>query len=124
MRLVKVGNNYIRGETLRYIRNHSELKKCFISQKDISEFEQIKYIDKHGENYYICIDHNVAIGFIGVVDRDLRIAVLPTHQNKGYGTFMIKKLKKMKVDFEVKVKKENIVSQNFFKKLKIPYKLV
>jgi ribosomal protein S18 acetylase RimI-like enzyme len=123
MHLVRVGKDYNLGEYVRYLRNCPDFKSSFIQQEDITEQQQIEYMSTHGEDYWVCYDKWQPVGFIGVVDSDLRLAVHPEYQKYEYGTFMINEMKKM-YNFTVKVRKDNHISQKFFTKLNIDYKLV
>ena len=72
---------------IRSLRN--KLKEGFIEQSDIKEEEHHRFMEKHHQNYFICLDNAEPIGFIGSVGGDIRVAVSKSHQKKGVGKFML-----------------------------------
>lgn len=114
-------------EFIRQLRMDPRLKDSFVVSGYISKEEQHNYMEKHGLDYWVCLDiDDNPMGFIGVVDNDLRIAVHPDHRNKGVGSFMldfIKRRVKYK-NMKVKVRKTNPDGQKFFNKHKVPFTLV
>ena len=44
---------------------------------------------QHNNNYYICLDNEEFMGYVGVIDNDIRVATHPDFQGKGVGSFMI-----------------------------------
>jgi len=124
MYLVNIGKNYELGEILRQIRNDKSFIVGFVNHKQITKKEQKKYIDKYGEFYYICYEEEIPVGFIGVVNNDLRLATIPTMQRQGIGRFMVTEIKNLDLKFSVKIRKGNRRSQKFFSNLNITYNLV
>jgi hypothetical protein len=100
---------------IRKLRNHPKIKKNFIQQTYISASQQVKYMKKHQKDYYICLLDDVPAGYIGVIDGDIRIAVLPEFQNKGVGLFLIKNIQKKYKNLQAKIKIKNQVSIQLFK---------
>ena len=112
------------GEFIRLLRLNKELKKSFIKSVEITQEQQESYMLKYGHLYYVCIDeYNNPVGFVGVVNNDLRIAVHPDHRNKGVGTFMLKYILEYFIP-EIKVRKTNLNGQKFFYKHKLKYTVV
>jgi ribosomal protein S18 acetylase RimI-like enzyme len=82
-------------------------------------------MSKYGSNYYVfCLENDVPIGFIGVVDNDLRIAIDPDYKTKGVGSKMLIFILKKYPTLDIKVRKTNISGQQFFDKHKLHYTLV
>jgi ribosomal protein S18 acetylase RimI-like enzyme len=124
MYLVRVGKDPHRVEFVRILRNHKDLLPGFIVQTEITKEQQAKYMEKHGEDYYICInDNHKQVGYVGVVEKDIRLAVLPEFQRQGYAEFMVRTISQ-RYDFKVKIKRNNIASQKLFTKLKLSFEFV
>jgi GNAT superfamily N-acetyltransferase len=96
------------------LRNDKQIKSGFISQEDIPIESHYEYMEKFGEDYYICLDEEDPVGFVGVVNGDIRFAVDKKMQNKGIGNFMISYIKKQYPNASAKVKIENIKSLKCF----------
>lgn len=103
-------------EFIRLLRNDSIISQGFIVQASITQEQQRVYMEKHGKNYYVALDKGVAAGFIGVVDRDLRLAVSKRYQREGIATFMLHEFQKICPDFDVCIKEDNHASRQFFGK--------
>ncbi len=67
-----------------------------------------------GECYYICLIKEKPAGYVGVIDRDIRVATHPDFQGKGVGKFMINQLMEMHSDAFAKVKIDNEASMKLF----------
>jgi GNAT superfamily N-acetyltransferase len=104
-------------EFIRLLRMDPRVAYGFVDHTPITSEQQKKYMANYEKCYYICLADGVPAGFIGVVNRDIRIATLPEYQRKGIGTFMIKELIKKHPDSYARVKINNEISLNFFKKL-------
>ena len=101
-------------EFIRQLRNDERVKGGFIKQEHITQESHLKYMEKYCNNFYIClIDKNPA-GYVGVIDRDIRVATHPDYQGKGVGKFMINALMKLYPDSLAKVKIENKASLRLF----------
>lgn len=112
--LVKNEEKYY--EFIRKLRNDDNLINGFVNQTKITKEQQQQYMKVHKDEYFIALLNNEPVGFIGVVNRDLRLAVAKQHQKKGIATFMLQELMKITSDFNVQIKVDNIASLNFFKK--------
>jgi len=122
MELVDVTPKYY--EFIRFLRTHSDNAKFFIEQVEISELDQIKYMEKHGKDYYVCLLYDEPVGYIGVIDNDIRICTHPNFKGRGIGKFMLQKIKDMYPSATAKIKKDNIASQKLFTSCNVPYKLI
>jgi RimJ/RimL family protein N-acetyltransferase len=79
-------------------------------------------MEKYGNNFYVCLIDGSPAGYVGVIDRDIRVATHPDYQGKGVGKFMINALMKFMInalmklypDSLAKVKIENEASLRLF----------
>lgn len=104
-------------EFIRLLRTNSEIAYGFAKNTPITPEQQKKYMAEYGSCYYICLSDDVPVGFVGAVRDDIRVAVLPGYQRKGVGSFMVKELLKRHPEVYARIKVDNKVSLNFFKKL-------
>lgn len=124
VRLVNLGFHKEYSEFVRQLRNDPTVKKGFIQQRHISFDEHDEYMKKHEGNYYIALSEDFdleedwypPLGYCGVIDGDIRVAVSPEYQGKGVATFMIKEMQKRFPDAFAKVKIENEASLRLFEK--------
>lgn len=119
MKLIQCNPSY--WEFVRNLRNDPNNLHGFINNKYITTEDQITYMTKYNDNYYICLDNNnLPLGFIGNIDGDMRICVKNDSQNQGIGTFMTKEflmIQQKNTSLIAKVKITNIASQKLFKKV-------
>tara|TARA_R110002020_G_scaffold51664_1_gene146093 strand:+ start:202 stop:591 length:390 start_codon:yes stop_codon:yes gene_type:complete len=101
-------------EFIRTLRNMDGVREGFIQQTCITAEVHEKHIKKHGHLYYICIEDGVPMGYVGVIDKDIRVATHPDHQKKGVGKFMINELVKSNPTAIAKIKIENTASVALF----------
>tara|TARA_R110000824_G_scaffold279892_1_gene467989 strand:+ start:510 stop:890 length:381 start_codon:yes stop_codon:yes gene_type:complete len=101
-------------EFIRQLRNDERVKGGFIQQDHIAQENHSKYMEKYGKNFYICLIEGRPAGYVGVIDRDIRVATHPDYQGKGVGKFMINALMKLYPDSLAKVKIENKASLRLF----------
>ena len=133
LQLPKIGYNLVCAEGnpdlwefIRTLRNNESVQHGFIQKSNITPDQQKKYMDEHGKNYFVCFLDEVPVGFIGDVESDIRICVMPEFQNKGIGTWMINNFSKLYPGSLAKVKIENKQSLKSFEKAgyKIKYYLL
>lgn len=101
-------------EFIRELRNSQ--KQGFIQQHEISDFEHYVYMLEHGEDYYIAERNGHQVGFVGVVNGDIRFAVHSDYQGQSIGTKLLKFIKQRYPYCIGKVKKHNIASNKAFEK--------
>jgi len=101
-------------EFIRTLRNMDGVREGFIQQAYITAEVHEKHIKNHGHLYYICIEDRVPVGYVGVIDNDIRVATHPDHQKKGVGKFMISELVKNRPTAIAKIKIENTASVALF----------
>ncbi len=104
-------------EFIRQLRSDPRNQSGFVEQVEITSEQQKKYMEKHNDEYYVAISNTDGpVGFIGVVDNDIRLAVKPEFHGKGVGKFMVSQLNNVLdlTDAFAKVKHDNIGSQKVF----------
>lgn len=109
-------------EFIRNLRN--QLKDSFISKHEITKEEHQKFMIENINCYYIAEisreDTNIRCGFVGVYTKgdyqDIRFAIDPKLQGKGFGTTMLKFIAKEFPFATGKVSKQNTASNKAFEK--------
>jgi ribosomal protein S18 acetylase RimI-like enzyme len=119
-----VGNNPQYFEFIRILRNDSSIKAGFIEQDEISPEQHDLYMKRFFDCYQICLLDNVPVGYVGVVEDDLRVAVSKDFQNLGVGKFMVTEILKLYPNAKVKVKYSNLPSQRLFEGLGFTKELI
>ena len=114
MKLVK--NSYIYWEFIRNLRNMDGVRQGFIEQDIISKESHEQYMKKNSEFFWICIDKGHPIGYIGIIDYDIRIATHPDHQGNGVASYMLNEVMKIFPNAIAKVKVDNPASLRLFEK--------
>jgi len=103
-------------EFIRKLRNLDSVKKGFIKQEKITKKEQQEYMKENGHNFWICLEDLEPVGYVGIIDDDIRVATHPDHQKKGVGTFMINEIMKIYPNAYAKIKIENDASIKLFER--------
>ena len=115
--LILVPNAKEYWDYIRVLRNDPMVRIGFVQRKDITVQQQIKYMEKYGNHYYIGIVNQELVGYIGEIDGDIRVVVAPEFQRKGYGSKMVSLFMELKPDSRPKILKYNLISQMMFEKL-------
>tara|TARA_R100000458_G_C8274679_1_gene249690 strand:- start:2103 stop:2486 length:384 start_codon:yes stop_codon:yes gene_type:complete len=102
-------------EFIRNLRNHDDVKTGFIQQENITQFQHKMHMMLREECYYICLIDEEPAGYVGVIEKDIRVATHPDFQGRGVGKFMINELMKKHPDAFAKVKIDNEASMRLFK---------
>tara|TARA_R100000458_G_C8269805_1_gene244551 strand:- start:1411 stop:1794 length:384 start_codon:yes stop_codon:yes gene_type:complete len=113
MELVKCEEKY--WENVRNLRNMDGVKQGFIQQSEITFEQQKIYMKKNSNFFYICVDKGEFLGYVGVIEDDIRVATHPEHQKKGVATFMINEVMKIHPNAFAKVSITNEASLRLFK---------
>lgn len=113
MKIVECSEKY--WEFVRMLRMNPKVSDGFVNQSKISEDDQKAYMQDHSEKYRICLIDNVPVGYVGVIDDDIRVCVHPDFWKMGVGKFMIKNCRKIWPDSFAKVKIDNQASLALFK---------
>jgi len=116
MELKLVENNKDYYEVIRLLRTDPNNTSAFLEQVEITPEQQLKYMEKYEKNYWICLMNNLPVGFIGVIDTDIRFAVNHNYKNMGIGSFMINEIKNKGIEVTSKVLIDNLPSQKVFEK--------
>jgi len=111
-------------EFIRELRMNPLTQEGFLEKAQISKEEQEKYMTKHGQNYYVCLLYGVPVGYIGVLEDDIRFCTHPAYQGRGVGSYMLREAKKLYPNATGRIKKDNIASQQAFAKADIFYTLI
>lgn len=114
MELVK--NSYIYWEFVRDLRNMDGIREGFVKQNIITRTQHEEFMKKNSSFLWICLDNNTPIGYIGIIDNDIRIATHPDYQSLGVGSFMLNEVMKQNPQAQAKVKIENKASLRLFEK--------
>jgi len=113
-------------EFIRILRTTDGIAQGFIKQNNISPIKQKEYMLKYNQCFRICLDGNIPVGYVGIIDDDIRVATHPDHQGKGIGSFMINEVMKDTPSAVAKVKIDNKASLKLFEKcgFKLKYYLL
>lgn len=113
MKLVKNSEKYY--EFIKRLRLHDDNIKGFIEQVEITPEQQISYMEKYGNKFYIATFEGQPLGWVGVIDDDIRVCVDPLQKGVGVGKFMINEIMKIFPKAKAKVLWDNDASANLFK---------
>lgn len=111
--IVRCGEKY--WEFVRVLRNCS--KKGFIEQSQIGFKQHRVFMSKHSNNYRIGLYQDKPIGFVGLVNNDIRIAVSQLYLRRGFGGAMLEKFIEEYPNGIVKIKLDNFASISLFESL-------
>ena len=112
MELVKNEPKY--WDFIRQLRNMDGVRQGFIEQAHISQEQHEEYMRKNSDFFYICVDKGTPMGYVGIIEDDIRVATLPNHQGKGVASFMITEVMKKNPNAFAKVKLGNKASLRLF----------
>jgi hypothetical protein len=107
--------NNIHYDFIRNLRNDPQVKLGFINQSEISHEDHLKYMEINNPCYRICLLNDEPIGYVGVIDNDIRVAVSPSHARIGAAKFMILSILKEFPGASAKIKINNSASLELFK---------
>jgi GNAT superfamily N-acetyltransferase len=130
----QVGQDEDYREYIRLLRNY--YKDYFIDNTEINTDTHKTFMDNYGNDYYILTlkvppysinnisqnglflgtETNLLIGFIGVVNNDVRLAVHPLFIGQGYAKMMLKFIVEKYPNCKSKVKKNNANNLLLFEK--------
>ena len=103
-------------EFIRELRNLDGVREGFISQEEISPIQQADYMLQYNNHFWICLDNQKPVGYVGIIENDIRVATHPSAQGRGIGSFMINEIMKHNPNAVAKVKLDNEASLKLFEK--------
>jgi ribosomal protein S18 acetylase RimI-like enzyme len=112
LKLIDVSHEYY--EFIRELRFHPDNISGFINQETITEDQQISYMEKFSNCYKVCLLNNEPVGFVGVIEDDIRVAVKPEYKKMGIGKFMIENIISQYPNSYAKIKIDNTSSIKLF----------
>jgi len=71
MELVAVTETHY--EFIRNLRMHPKNLKWFLNQSEITAEDQVNYMEKHAQDYRVCLLYGEPVGYVGVIENDIRI---------------------------------------------------
>lgn len=101
---------------VRRLRTDKRVSDAFINDREITPSAQEAYMSKHSQCYRICLLKGQPVGYVGVVDNDIRVCTHPDYQGQGIGLFMINEIIKLFPNATAKVKVGNLASLKLFEK--------
>lgn len=112
MKLVKCTEQY--WEFVRVLRNDKRVLDGFIKSIYITPEMQTLYMSTHAQFYRIALINDTPVGYVGVIEDDIRVCTHPDFQGKGVGKFMINKCIEIWPTAFAKVKIDNEASLKLF----------
>jgi ribosomal protein S18 acetylase RimI-like enzyme len=110
--LVEISSEFF--EFVRRLRTDPRNADSFINNGEITFQNQIDYMEQHLKDYFICLSQQTPVGFIGVVQGDIRLAVDHDFRNKGVATFMVNEISKLFPEALAQIKTSNVASIALF----------
>ena len=110
--LVEISNEFF--EFVRRLRTDPRNADSFINNNEITFQNQIDYMEQHLKDYFVCLSQQTPVGFIGVVQGDIRLAVDHDFRNRGVATFMVKEISKLFPEASAKIRTSNVASIALF----------
>jgi ribosomal protein S18 acetylase RimI-like enzyme len=112
MELVECSKEY--WEFIRVLRNDKRVLEGFIKSTYITKEMQQDYMSKNNSHFRIALIDNIPVGYVGVIEDDIRVCTHPDYQGKGIGKFMINKCIEIWPTAFAKVKINNKASLKLF----------
>jgi GNAT superfamily N-acetyltransferase len=101
-------------EFVMLLRLDPRVSEGFIETRQITPQEQVNYMLVHQLDYRVVLMGEEPVGYVGVVDDDIRICTHPDAQGKGVGKFMLAEIQKIWPNAHAKIKHANIASKQLF----------
>jgi len=115
MLLVECSEKY--WEFVRELRMNPQVMDGFIKSEYITQEMQFEYMKKYSKFYRVAILEDVPVGYVGVIDEDIRICTEPNYQRKGVAKFMLNEILKIFPNAFAKIKLDNDASLKLFESL-------
>ena len=106
----------------RILEIRNSVRKSFINTSVISYETHMSFMEENSNNYIVAIRYDEVVGFAGVVNNDVRVAVDPKYQKRGIGKKLLNKITEdfpeciAKIDIENKASLRLFESCGFIKK--------
>lgn len=101
-------------EFIRTLRNDKRVVSGFIQSTYITKDMQQEYMEKYSNCFRVALLDNEPVGYVGVIEDDIRVCTHPDHQGRGVGKFMINKCMEIWPTAFAKVKVDNQASLKLF----------
>jgi GNAT superfamily N-acetyltransferase len=101
-------------EFIRQLRMDPRVISGFVKTTPITPAMQSKYMKYHANDYRIALLDGIPVGFVGVIEGDIRVCTHPEYQGIGIGKFMIKECIKVWPNAFAKIKINNEASIKLF----------
>ena len=101
-------------EFIRTLRNDKRVVSGFIQSTYITKDMQQEYMEKYSNCFRVALLDNEPVGYVGVIEDDIRVCTHPNHQGRGVGKFMINKCMEIWPTAFAKVKVDNQASLKLF----------
>ena len=101
-------------EFVRLLRTDPRVLSGFIQRSNITSEQQREYMQAHWQEYFIALVDGHPAGFVGSVDRDIRVCTHPDYQGQGVGSFMISELMRRFPQSVARIKIGNEASKRLF----------
>lgn len=111
-------------EFIRLLRTDPRTEHGFLTKAVITPNDQLAYMFKHKNDYYICYYNQLRVGYCGVVDNDIRFCVVPYYNGMGIGKFMLRHIKNFHPNATGKIKRDNLGSIKAFQKEGIKFTIL
>ena len=101
-------------EFIRTLRNDKRVVSGFIQSTYITKDMQQEYMEKYSNCFRVALLDNEPVGYVGVIEDDIRVCTHPNYQGTGVGKFMINKCMEIWPTAFAKVKVDNQASLKLF----------
>jgi ribosomal protein S18 acetylase RimI-like enzyme len=112
LQLVSITSEFF--EFVRQLRTDPRNAEAFITNDFISPENHESYMNDHLSDYFICLNGEVSVGFIGAVEGDIRLAVDYNYRNIGVASFMVRNIIQLFPNAVAKIKITNAASIALF----------
>jgi hypothetical protein len=109
---------------IRDLRMHPDNISGFLTEANITDEQQKQYMQKYGDCYFVALSYGKPVGYVGVIDGDIRICTDPSNKRSGVGKFMLRRIFEMFPKSKGRILKDNLASQRLFSKCKVPFEII
>jgi len=99
---------------IRRLRNNPAVAAGFVETVNITPEQQSDYMSRFGDRYLVALVDAQPAGYIGSIDRDIRICVHPSYQGQGVGKALIDAIMEKFPDSYARIKMDNKSSMFLF----------